>query len=64
MRSPDICLEHLGINQAKLDRVVEILDARSEADAIGQALSLLFFRDDLVKGISRIGGSGRVDDVG
>ena len=64
MRPPEIHRKHVRIDQTKLDRAVEILDASSEADAIHQALSLLFFRDDLVDGINRIGGSGGVDDVG
>ena len=64
MRLPDIRRKHVRVDQTKLDRVVEILGARSEADAIDQALSLLFFQDDLVEGINRIGGSGGVDDVG
>lgn len=61
---PDIRRKHVRIDQAKLDRAVEILDARSEADAIDQALSLLAFQNDLIEGINRIGGTGGVDDVG
>ncbi|HET7228617.1 MAG TPA: hypothetical protein VFJ16_01310 [Longimicrobium sp.] len=60
---PQVRRKNLNIDQAKLDRAVEILGARSETDAIDQALSLLIFRDELVEGIRRIGGSGGVEDV-
>jgi hypothetical protein len=60
---PQIRRKNVNIDQAKLDRAVEILGARSETDAIDQALSLLIFRDELIEGIERIGGSGGVDDV-
>jgi hypothetical protein len=55
--------KNVNIDQAKLDRAVEILGARSETDAIDQALSLLIFRDELMAGIKRIGGTGGVEDV-
>ena len=55
--------KNVKIDQAKLDRAVEILGARSETDAIDQALSLLIFRDEPMAGIERIGGSGGVEEV-
>jgi len=60
---PQIRRKNVNIDQSKLDRAVEILGARTETDAIDQALSLLIFRDELVAGIQRIGGSGGVEDV-
>jgi hypothetical protein len=58
----------LKIDQDKLDRAVEILGARSEADAIDQALDLLVFREELLAGIDRIAGKGGIescfDDAG
>jgi hypothetical protein len=60
---PRIRRKNLMIDQSKLTRAREILGARSEADAIDQALSLLIFRDEVVSGVLRIGGSGGVQDV-
>ena len=60
---PQIRRKNVNIDQAKLDRAVEILGARSETDAIDQALSLLIFRDELVAGIQRIAGTGGMEDV-
>lgn len=60
---PRIRRKNVNIDQSKLDRAVQILGAQSETDAIDQALSLLIFRDELVAGIQRIGGSGGVEDV-
>lgn len=60
---PHIRRKNVNIDQTKLDRAVEILGARSETDAIDQALALLIFRDELVAGINRIGGSEGVEDV-
>jgi len=55
--------KNLNIDQAKLDRVRELLDAASETDAIDQALSMLLLREELIEGIERIAGTGGVDDV-
>jgi hypothetical protein len=60
--------KNVNIDQAKLDRVREILGARSETEAIDQALSLLLLRDELMEGVARIAGTGGVtnyfqDDV-
>lgn len=62
-RRADIRRKNVYVDQAKLDRAVQILAARSETEAIDQALSLLAFRHDLVEGIQRIGASGGVEDV-
>lgn len=55
--------KNLNIDQSKLDRVKEILGARSETEAVDQALELLLLREDLIEGIRRIAGSGGVRDV-
>jgi len=59
---PQVRRKNVNIDQAKLDRAVEILGAHSETDAIDQALALVIFRDELVAGIERIGGSGGMED--
>jgi hypothetical protein len=50
----------VNIDQAKLDRVRELLGAETETEAIDQALSMLLLREELIEGIERIGGTGGV----
>jgi hypothetical protein len=52
----------LPVDQAKLDRAVSILGARSESDAIDQALDLVLFRGELIEGIGSLAGSGGVEN--
>lgn len=55
--------KNLNIDQGKLDRVRELLGARTETEAVDQALDLLLLREELVAGIERIAGSGGVENV-
>lgn len=55
--------KNLNIDQAKLDRVKELLGARSETEAVDQALDLLLLREELIEGIRRIAGTGGIRDV-
>jgi hypothetical protein len=52
--------KNVNIDQAKLDRVRELLGAETETEAIDQALSMLLLREELIEGIERIGGTGGV----
>lgn len=63
-RAPGVAIrrKNLNIDQAKLDRVRELLGSRSETEAIDQALDMLLFREELLAGIAAIGGTGGVDD--
>ncbi|MGI9181425.1 MAG: hypothetical protein ACR2H9_13105 [Longimicrobiaceae bacterium] len=61
-RSPNIRRKNLNIDQTKLDRVVQLLEARSETEAVDQALDLVLFRQELVEGVRRIAGSGGVEN--
>ena len=54
--------KNLKIDQEKLDRAVSILGARSEADAVDQALDLVLSRDDMIEGIGRLAGTGGVEN--
>ena len=54
--------KNLNVDQAKLDRAVSVLGARSETDAIDQALDLVLFREELIEGIGRLAGSGGVEN--
>jgi hypothetical protein len=52
--------KNVNIDQSKLDRVKELLNAGSETEAIDQALSMLLLREELLEGIEKIGGTGGV----
>jgi hypothetical protein len=52
--------KNVNIDQAKLDRVRELLGADSETEAIDQALSLLLLREELIEGVAKIAGTGGV----
>jgi hypothetical protein len=54
--------KNLNIDQEKLDRVVSILGARSETDAVDQALDMVLFRDEIIEGIERLAGTGGVEN--
>lgn len=60
---PDVRRKNVNIDQAKLDRVRELLGAQSETEAIDQALSMLLLREELIEGIDRIAGTGGVENV-
>jgi len=61
-RRREIRRKNLNIDQAKLDRAVSILGARSETDAIDQALDLVLFREELVDGIRSLAGTGGIEN--
>lgn len=52
--------KNLNIDQSKLDRVRDLLGAKTETEAIDRALDLVLFPDELIEGIRRIGGAGGV----
>jgi hypothetical protein len=55
--------KNLNVDQTKLDRVKDALGAKTETEAIDQALSMVLLREELVEGIRRIAGSGGVENV-
>lgn len=59
---PTIRRKNVNIDQEKLDRAVEILGARSETEAIDQALDLLVFREELLSGIDRLAGKRGIEN--
>jgi hypothetical protein len=60
---PAIRRKNLNIDQSKLNRVRDLLGARTETDAVDQALAMVLFRDELMTGVRRIAGSGGVENV-
>ena len=60
---PALRRKNLNIDQKKLNQVRSLLGARTETEAVDQALDIVLFRQELVRGIRRIAGSGGVDNV-
>ena len=55
--------KNLNIDQAKLDRVRELLGADTETDAVDQAHSALLLREELIAGVRRVAGSGGGENI-
>ena len=55
--------KNLNIDQKKLNQVRSLLGARTETEAVDQALDLVLLRQEVVRGIRRIAGSGGVENV-
>jgi len=61
--APRIRRKNLNIDQAKLDRVRQLLGSETETEAIDQALGMVLFREEVVRGIERIAGTGGVENM-
>ena len=61
--APTVRRKNLNIDQAKLDRVRELLGADTETEAVDQALSALLLREELIAGVRQVAGSGGVENV-
>ena len=55
---PEIRRKNLNLDQAKLNRAVELLGARTETDALDQALDLVIFHQEAVAGFRALAGRG------
>jgi len=53
--------KNFRLYQSKIDRAKKALNAETETDAIDQALELVIFRDELVKGVRAMRGAELVD---
>ena len=60
---PDVRRKNLNIDQAKLSRVRDFFEAKTETEAVDQALAMVLVRQDLIEGVRRIAGSGGVENV-
>lgn len=60
---PALRRKNLNIDQKKLDQVRSLLGARTETEAVDQALDVVLLRQELVRGVRRIAGSGGVENV-
>jgi hypothetical protein len=59
----DVRRKNLNIDQAKLDRVRQLLGASTETETIDEALSALLIREELIAGVRAIAGTGGVENV-
>jgi hypothetical protein len=55
--------KNLNVDQVKLDRVRDVLGARTETEAIDQALSWILLHEELMEGIRSIQGTAGVENV-
>jgi hypothetical protein len=55
--------KNLRLTQAKVDRARRILGTATETETIEQALDLVAFRQEVVAGVRRLGGSRSLQDV-
>jgi len=61
--APRIRRKNVNIDQTKLDRVRRLLGTETETETIDQALDMILFREEVVRGIERIAGTGGVQNV-
>jgi len=61
-RTSRVRRKNLNIDQAKLDRVKEALGAKTETEAVDQALSVVLFREEILEGIRSMAGTGGVEN--
>lgn len=59
----DVRRKNMNIDQAKLDRVRELLGIDTETEAVDQALSALILREELIAGVRSVAGTGGVENV-
>ena len=61
--APRIRRKNVNIDQAKLDRARRLLGTETETETIDQALDMILLREEMVRGIERIAGTGGVQNV-
>jgi hypothetical protein len=61
--TPEIRRKNLNIDQTKLDRARELLGTDTETETVDQALDLILLREEVIRGIRRIAGSGGIVNV-
>jgi len=61
--TPRIRRKNLNIDQTKLDRARELLGTDTETETVDQALDMILLREDVLRGIRRIAGTGGVVNV-
>lgn len=63
MAKKRVVRKNLRLTQAKIDRAKRILGTATETETIEQALDMVAFREEVIRGIERVGGKRIVRDV-
>lgn len=63
MKTDPIRNKHLRLNQQKLDRLKNLLGARSETEALEQAIDLLLAEEDIKHTLRKVKGKARIERV-
>lgn len=63
MKTDPIRNKHLRLNQQKLDRLKNLLGARSETEALEQAIDLLLAEEDIKRTLRKVKGKARIERV-
>lgn len=63
MKEPLLRHKHFRLDQNKLDRLQAALGARSETEALEQAMDLLLAEEEIKQTLVSVKGKGRLDRV-
>ena len=53
--------KHLGLDQDKIKRVKRLLNAKTEAEAIEEALDIILTEEEIYKFLKKVGGKGHIE---
>ena len=63
MASSALRHKHVRIDQAKLEKAKQVLDARTDTEALDRALSLVVTEGEIDAALRTVGGKGRLKKV-
>jgi hypothetical protein len=63
MPKPGIVRKNFRLTQEKIDQAKKILGTDTETETIEKALDLVAFREEVLDGLARIGGTGAIADI-
>ena len=63
MASPALRHKHFRVDQAKLEKAKQVLEARTETEALDRALTLVVTEGEIDAALRAIGGKGKLKKV-
>ena len=63
MASSGLRHKHVRIDQAKLEKAKQVLDARTDTEALDRALSLVVTEGEIDSALRAVGGRGKLKKV-
>jgi hypothetical protein len=63
MATPLLRHKHVRIDQAKLERAKQVLEARTETETLDRALSLVVTEGEIDTALRSVGGKGKLKKV-